>query len=123
MKGLPFYWNSQQGNALTSLKGRARGLKNDTVPASPARRAAGARFLCAESVAGPRRLADHRRADRPVTAYQRARGAAAGRACRSIALRLSGDRKAWLSFHGYEIAALIVAAALGYALPYLPHLP
>lgn len=33
-----------------------------------------------------------------------------------IALRLSGDRKAWLSFHGYAIPALLVAALLGYAL-------
>lgn len=32
-----------------------------------------------------------------------------------IALRLSGDRKAWLSFHFYAIPALVVAAALGYA--------
>ena len=40
-----------------------------------------------------------------------------------IALRLSGDRKAWLSFHGHAIPALIVAAALGHALLFLPHLP
>ena len=36
-----------------------------------------------------------------------------------IALRLSGDRKAWLSFHGYAIPALLVAAVLGYALLFL----
>ena len=36
-----------------------------------------------------------------------------------IALRLSGDRKAWLSFHGYAIPALLVAALLGYALLFL----
>ena len=36
-----------------------------------------------------------------------------------IALRLSGDRKAWLSFHAHAIPALIVAAALGYALLFL----
>ena len=40
-----------------------------------------------------------------------------------IALRLSGDRKAWLSFHGYAIPALIVAAALGYALLFSLNLP
>ena len=33
-----------------------------------------------------------------------------------IALRLSGDRAAWLSFHVYAIPALIVGAALGHAL-------
>ena len=33
-----------------------------------------------------------------------------------IALRLSGDRRAWLSFHAYSIPALAVAAALGYVL-------
>ena len=33
-----------------------------------------------------------------------------------IALRLSGDRKAWLSFHVYAIPALLVAAAMGYGL-------
>ncbi|RZL00476.1 MAG: DUF1646 domain-containing protein [Rubrivivax sp.] len=33
-----------------------------------------------------------------------------------IALRLSGDRRAWLSFHLYAIPALLVVAALGYAL-------
>lgn len=33
-----------------------------------------------------------------------------------IALRLSGDRRAWLSFHMYAIPALLVAAAMGYAL-------
>ena len=36
-----------------------------------------------------------------------------------IALRLSGDRKAWLSFHGYAIPALLVAALLDYALLFL----
>lgn len=40
-----------------------------------------------------------------------------------IALRLSGDRKAWLSFHGYAIPALIVGAGLGYALLFWAHLP
>ena len=33
-----------------------------------------------------------------------------------IALRLSGDRRAWLSFHAFAIPALLVAAATGYAL-------
>jgi len=33
-----------------------------------------------------------------------------------IALRLSGDRRAWLLFHAYAIPALCVAGALGYAL-------
>ncbi|MGM9480542.1 SLC13 family permease [Roseateles sp. NT4] len=33
-----------------------------------------------------------------------------------IALRLSGDRRAWLSFHAYAIPALLVAAAVGYGL-------
>lgn len=33
-----------------------------------------------------------------------------------IALRLSGDRRAWLSFHAYAIPALVVSAALGYVL-------
>lgn len=33
-----------------------------------------------------------------------------------IALRLSGDRKAWLSFHLYAIPALLVATAVGWAL-------
>jgi di/tricarboxylate transporter len=36
-----------------------------------------------------------------------------------IALRLSGDRGAWLGFHAYSIPALFVAAALGYALLFL----
>ena len=33
-----------------------------------------------------------------------------------IALRMSGDRKAWLSFHAYSLPFLGVAAALGYVL-------
>ena len=33
-----------------------------------------------------------------------------------IALRLSGDRRAWLSFHAYAIPALLLAAATGYVL-------
>ena len=33
-----------------------------------------------------------------------------------IALRMSGDRKAWLVFHAYSIPFLIIGAALGYAL-------
>jgi di/tricarboxylate transporter len=33
-----------------------------------------------------------------------------------IALRLSGDRRAWRSFHGYSVPALVFAAALGYGL-------
>lgn len=33
-----------------------------------------------------------------------------------IALRLSGDRRAWLSFHTYALPALLVAAAMGYVL-------
>ena len=33
-----------------------------------------------------------------------------------IALRLSGDRRAWLVFHVYAIPALMLAAAIGWAL-------
>jgi di/tricarboxylate transporter len=33
-----------------------------------------------------------------------------------IALRLSGDRRAWLIFHAYAIPALLVTAAMGYVL-------
>ncbi|MDB5916894.1 MAG: anion transporter [Massilia sp.] len=33
-----------------------------------------------------------------------------------IALRMSGDRRAWLSFHAYSLPFLAVAAALGYVL-------
>lgn len=36
-----------------------------------------------------------------------------------IALRLSGDRRAWLSFHAYAIPALLVAAAWGYLLLFI----
>lgn len=36
-----------------------------------------------------------------------------------IALRLSGDRRAWLSFHAYSIPALLLAAALGYLLLFI----
>jgi di/tricarboxylate transporter len=36
-----------------------------------------------------------------------------------IALRLSGERQAWLSFHAYSIPALLVAAALGHALLFI----
>ncbi len=36
-----------------------------------------------------------------------------------IALRLSGDRRAWLSFHVYAVPALLAAAALGYGLLFL----
>lgn len=36
-----------------------------------------------------------------------------------IALRLSGDRRAWRSFHAYAVPALLVAAALGGALLFL----
>jgi len=36
-----------------------------------------------------------------------------------IALRLSGDRRAWLSFHAYAVPALLVAAAVGYALLFI----
>ena len=38
-----------------------------------------------------------------------------------IALRLSGDRKAWLVFHGYAIPALLVAAVIGWAVLALGH--
>lgn len=38
-----------------------------------------------------------------------------------IALRLSGDRKAWLMFHGYAIPALLVAAVLGWAVLAVGH--
>lgn len=31
-----------------------------------------------------------------------------------IALRMSGDRRAWITFHGYAVPALFVAAAMGY---------
>ena len=40
-----------------------------------------------------------------------------------IALRLSGDRRAWLSFHAYAIPALIVAAVIGWALLFFRHAP
>jgi di/tricarboxylate transporter len=33
-----------------------------------------------------------------------------------IALRMSGDRKAWLSFHAWAVPFLGVAAAIGYLL-------
>jgi di/tricarboxylate transporter len=33
-----------------------------------------------------------------------------------IALRMSGERRAWLSFHAYSLPFLAIAAALGYAL-------
>ena len=36
-----------------------------------------------------------------------------------IALRLSGDRKAWVTFHAYAVPALFVALALGYALMFI----
>jgi len=36
-----------------------------------------------------------------------------------IALRLSGDRDAWRTFHVYAIPALLVAALLGYVLLFL----
>lgn len=36
-----------------------------------------------------------------------------------IALRLSGDQKAWVTFHAYAIPALFIAAALGYALLFI----
>ena len=36
-----------------------------------------------------------------------------------IALRLAGDRRAWLSFHAYAVPALFFAAALGYALLFI----
>ncbi|MEO7937976.1 MAG: SLC13 family permease [Burkholderiaceae bacterium] len=40
-----------------------------------------------------------------------------------IALRLSGDRRAWISFHLHAIPALVLAAALGYALLFFKQLP
>ena len=40
-----------------------------------------------------------------------------------IALRLSGDRKAWLSFHAYAIPALFVAAVAGYLLLFVRGTP
>jgi di/tricarboxylate transporter len=36
-----------------------------------------------------------------------------------IALRMSGDRKAWLSFHAWSLPFLAIATALGYALLFL----
>ena len=33
-----------------------------------------------------------------------------------IALRMAGDRKAWLSFHAYSLPFLVLASAVGYAL-------
>lgn len=33
-----------------------------------------------------------------------------------IALRMSGDRRAWITFHGYALPFLFLATALGYAL-------
>lgn len=38
-----------------------------------------------------------------------------------IALRLSGDRRAWLCFHAYAIPALLVAGTMGYALLFGGH--
>lgn len=40
-----------------------------------------------------------------------------------IALRMTGDRNAWLSFHGYAVPFLGVATALGYALLFLGPVP
>ena len=40
-----------------------------------------------------------------------------------ITLRMSGGRKAWLSFHCFAIPSLGVAAALGCALLFLGHVP
>jgi hypothetical protein len=36
-----------------------------------------------------------------------------------IALRLSGDSKAWLSFHIHALPALLVTAAMGYVLLFI----
>jgi di/tricarboxylate transporter len=43
-------------------------------------------------------------------------GFMAGSLANLIALRMAGDRKAWLVFHAYAIPFLAVAAAFGYAL-------
>lgn len=43
-------------------------------------------------------------------------GFMAGSLANLIALRMAGDRKAWLVFHAYAIPFLVVAAAFGYAL-------
>ena len=47
-------------------------------------------------------------------------GLMAGSLANLIALRLSGDRDAWRTFHVYAIPALLVAALLGYVLLFLP---
>lgn len=38
-----------------------------------------------------------------------------------IALRMAGDRKAWLSFHAYSMPFLLVSGLVGYALLFLLH--
>ena len=43
-------------------------------------------------------------------------GFMAGSLANLIALRLSGDRSAWLVFHAYAVPALFVATAMGYAI-------
>ena len=43
-------------------------------------------------------------------------GLVVGSLANLIALRLSGDRRSWLTFHVYAVPALLMAAALGYAL-------
>ena len=39
-----------------------------------------------------------------------------------IALRMAGDRKAWLSFHVYSLPFLLVSGIAGYGLLYWQHL-
>ena len=50
-------------------------------------------------------------------------GLLAGSLANLVARRFSGDREAWLRFHGCASPALIGAAALGCALLFLLHLP
>jgi Na+/H+ antiporter NhaD/arsenite permease-like protein len=50
-------------------------------------------------------------------------GCMVGSLANLIALRLSRDRLAWLSFHVYAIPALFLAAASGYILLFIGHWP
>jgi di/tricarboxylate transporter len=38
-----------------------------------------------------------------------------------IALRMVGDRRAWLSFHVYSVPFLLISSGVGYALLYWLH--
>lgn len=49
-------------------------------------------------------------------------GLAVGSLANLIALRMAGERKAWLSFHWYALPFLLLAAVLGYVLIFPAHL-